>query len=73
VRRTLGRPLNVARLAKAAFTFEGATRYAAWKIERHTGVAIPVTPWRERHPLMAAPLAAWTLWRARRAVSRRQG
>ncbi len=61
-----GRPLNVARLMKAAFTFEGAARYAAWKVERHTGVAIPLSPWAERHPVLAAPGAAWRLWRAKR-------
>jgi hypothetical protein len=64
VRAAMGKPLNLARLVKAAFTFEGAARYAAWKIERHTGVAVPLTPWRERHPLLAAPGAAWRLWRA---------
>ena len=66
MRRTLGRPLNAARLVKAAFTFEGAARYAAWKVERHTGVALPLTPWRERHPILAAPGALWRLWRAKR-------
>lgn len=66
LRRGLGRPLNAARLVKAAFTFDGAARYAAWKIERHTGVATPLTPWRERHPVLAAPGVLWRLWRARR-------
>ncbi|MDB5455479.1 MAG: hypothetical protein JWP92_1064 [Caulobacter sp.] len=65
-RRRLGKPLNLARLVKAAFTFEGAARYAAWKIERHTGLAVPLTPWRERHPILAAPGVLWSLWRARR-------
>lgn len=65
-RRLMGRPLNAARLVKAAFTFEGAARYAAWKIERHSGVAVPLTPWRERHPVLAAPGVLWRLWRARR-------
>jgi len=68
LRRALGRPLNLARLAKAAFTFEGAARYAAWKIERHTGVAVPLTPWRERYPLLAAPGVLWRLWRRDRAA-----
>lgn len=67
VRRRLGKSLNVARLIKAAFTFEGAARYAAWKIERHTGVAVPLTPWREKHPVLAAPGVLWRLWRAQRA------
>ncbi|WP_091735055.1 hypothetical protein [Phenylobacterium immobile] len=65
-RRTFGRPLNIARLIKAAFTFEGAARYAVWKIERHTGVALPLTPWTERHPVLAAPAMMLKLWRARR-------
>ena len=65
-RRRLGKPLNVLRLAKASRTFEGAARYAAWKIERHTGVALEVTPWREKHPLLAAPGVLWRVWRGRR-------
>jgi len=66
LRRLLGRPLNIARLLKAAFTFEGAARYAAWKIERHTGVPVAVTPWRERHPILAAPGVLWRVARERR-------
>lgn len=65
-RRRLGKPLNIARLLKATFTFEGAARYGAWKIERHTGVAVPLTPWRERHPILAAPGVLWRLRKARR-------
>ncbi len=66
LRRRLGKPLNLARLAKAAFTFEGAGRYAAWKIERHTGLQVPMTPWRERHVILASPGVFWRLWQARR-------
>jgi len=62
-RRRAGKPLNLARLAKAAFTFDGAARYALWKIERHTGIALPLTPWRERHPILAAPGVLWRVWR----------
>lgn len=65
-RRALGKPLNVARLIKAAFTFEGAARYGAWKIERHTGMAVPLTAWRERHPILAAPGVLWRLRKLRR-------
>lgn len=64
--RRWGKPLNVARLLKAAFTFDGAARYAAWKIERHTGVPVPLTPWRERHPILAAPGVLWRVWRTKR-------
>ncbi len=46
LRRRMGRPLNYARLIKAAFTFDGAARYAAWKIERHTGMPVALTPGR---------------------------
>lgn len=65
-RRRLGKPLNLLRLLRASTTFDGAARYAAWKIERHTGVKVPLTPWRERHPVLAAPGVLWSVWRARR-------
>jgi len=65
-----GKPLNVARILKAAFTFDGAARYAAYKIERHTGIGIAVTPFRERHPFLAAP-GAWLELRTRQAEARR--
>lgn len=69
LRKLAGKPLNVARLLKAAFTFQGAARYAAWKIERHTGVAVEVTPWRERHPILAAPGVLVKVWKGRRRAS----
>ncbi|MBL8774218.1 MAG: hypothetical protein JNK30_22710 [Phenylobacterium sp.] len=65
-----GKPLNVARILKAAFTFDGAARYAAYKIARHTGIEIELTPWRERHPFLAAP-GAWLELRRRRRLARR--
>lgn len=64
--RRWGKPLNIVRLVKAAFTFDGAARYAAWKIERHTGVPVPLTPWAERHPILAAPGVLWRLRREQR-------
>lgn len=67
-RRLFGKPLNVARLLRATATFDGAARYAAWKVERHTGVAVEVTPWREKHPVLAAPGVLWRVWRARRST-----
>ncbi|MCR6632818.1 MAG: hypothetical protein NVV74_23785 [Magnetospirillum sp.] len=64
LRRRLGKPLAALRLAKAAFTFEGGASYLVWKIERHTGYRLALTPWQRRHPLLAAlPL----LLRLRRA------
>lgn len=65
-RRRLGKPLNLLRLVKASTTFEGAARYAAWKIERHTGMPVRITPFRERYPLLAAPQVLWDLSQHRR-------
>ncbi|MBC7953852.1 MAG: hypothetical protein H7Z12_18795 [Rhodospirillaceae bacterium] len=63
-RRWLGKPLAAARLVKGAFTFAGGANYLAWKIERHTGYRLRLTPWQQRHPILAAvPL----LLRLRRA------
>ncbi|MFT8586107.1 hypothetical protein [Acetobacter papayae] len=62
-RVTLGRPLNILRLCKAAFTFAGGARYAAWKIRRHSGISIEVSPFAEKHPLLAAPPVLFRLWR----------
>ncbi|MEJ2407898.1 MAG: hypothetical protein P8Y58_01890 [Novosphingobium sp.] len=69
-RQRLGKPYNVLRLLKASTTFDGAARYAAWKIERHTGVPVAITPWRERHPVLAAPGVLWQVWRHRKARDR---
>ncbi len=69
LRRRLGKPLNVLRLAKATTTFEGAARYAAWKIKRHTGREMKVGPLQERFPLLAAPEAARLLWQHHRRRS----
>lgn len=70
-RRRMGKPLNILRLVKASTTFDGAARYAAWKIERHTGVPVQLTPWRERHPVLAAPGVLWQVWRAQKRTQGR--
>ncbi|WP_379548518.1 hypothetical protein ACFCW2_04940 [Qipengyuania sp. DSG2-2] len=67
-RQRLGKALNLLRLAKATTTFEGAARYGAWKVERHTGVALEVTPFAERYPLLAAPGALFRVLRAKRSA-----
>ena len=64
-RRWQGRVLSVLRLAKAAMTFHSCVEYAAWKIERHTGVCIDVTPGLQRHPLLLGPRVLWQLLRRR--------
>ncbi len=68
-RQRMGKPLNFIRLLKASTTFEGAARYGAWKIERHTGVPVKLTPWREKHPVLAAPGVLFDVWRKKRAGS----
>ncbi|MBT2135374.1 hypothetical protein KK137_13635 [Croceibacterium sp. LX-88] len=65
-RRRLGKLLNLARLVKASTTFDGGMRYIAWKVERHTGETIEVTPLREKYPLIAGPAILRQLLRARR-------
>ena len=51
------------RLVKAASTFTGGPDYLAWKIERHSGVKVELTPWQRRHPILAAPGMFWRLYR----------
>jgi hypothetical protein len=55
--------LSVARLVKAAFTFQDGAQYLLWKIERHSGVTIEVTPWQRRHPVLASSVLFWKLYR----------
>ena len=71
-RQRLGKALNLVRLGKATTTFEGAAKYGAWKVERHTGVALEVTPFAEKYPLLAAPGALVRVLRAKRSA-RREG
>lgn len=63
VRRVVGKLLNALRILKSIFTFEGGLSYVLWKVERHSGVRLPVTAWQQRHPLLCAPLLAWRLYR----------
>ena len=51
-RRRLGHFLWLLRLSKAALTFSNGVDYAAWKIGRHAGVEIEVTPRLRRYPLL---------------------
>lgn len=63
--RRAGKPLNVLRLLRAATTFEGGARYLAWKVKRHTGIEVPLTPFNERHPLISSPVLVSRYLRAR--------
>lgn len=50
----VGKRRQVAKLAKASFTFAGGVDYLAWKINRHAGTAIEIKPWQRRWPLLGA-------------------
>ena len=58
-----GKLLSVARLIKALFTFEGGLDYIAWKLERHSGVAVEIPARVRRHPLIFIWGLFWKLYR----------
>lgn len=66
LRRLQGRLLNVARLVKAFFTFENGVDYVAWKLQRHLGQPIEITPRLRRFPLIFGWPLLWRLWKERR-------
>jgi hypothetical protein len=63
VRKIQGKLLSILRLMKAAFTFQGGADYLIWKIERHSGVKIELTPAQRRHPIWAGLTTFWRLYR----------
>lgn len=63
VRRLQGKALSILRLLKASFTFDGGLPYLAWKIERHSGVQLQITPFMRRFPRLGAIGAFWRTWR----------
>ncbi len=63
VRRLWGKGLSVARLLKAAFTFNDGFEYLLWKIERHSGIYVEPTPLQRRWPLLFAWPLFWRLYR----------
>ncbi len=64
LRRPQGKLINLLRIMKAAFTFDGGVDYVLWKIERHSGVKVEATPMLRRHPLLACWPTVWRLYRA---------
>ena len=62
-RRLFGKPLNVLRLMKSLFTFDGGVDYALWKVERHTGVRVPISGFERRHPILTSPMLLWRVFR----------
>lgn len=63
LRRFQGKLLTVLRLIKAVFTFDGGVDYILWKIQRHSGMVIEVTPWMRHHPVLAGGPILWRLFR----------
>lgn len=61
-RMMLGKVANIMRLAKATLTFQGGLDYAAWKIQRHTGHTITITPRLRRHPVLLGFPKLIALW-----------
>ena len=60
--RRNGKLLTIARLTKAAFTYQGGIDYLSWKINRHAGTSIAITPWQRRHPFLTALYLVPKLW-----------
>ena len=63
IRKIQGKILSIFRLMKAAFTFQGGADYIIWKIERHSGVKVELTPAQRRHPIWAGLTTFWRLYR----------
>lgn len=61
LRRWQGHIFSVFRLMKAVFTFKDCVDYAAWKIKRHTGISIKVTPVLQKHPILFGFTILWHL------------
>lgn len=62
-RRIQGKVLNLLRLAKGLFTFQGGVDYILWKVERHSGVRPEIPPRLQHHPWLAKGVVLWKLYR----------
>jgi len=62
MRRVQGKTLSALRLLKALLTFENGLQYIQWKIERHSGVRIEVSPSLQKFPLLAVCVTFWRLF-----------
>jgi hypothetical protein len=63
LRSLQGKVLSVLRLLKGWATFQGGTDYILWKIERHSGVKIELSPRLKKHPFVALWVVSWRLYR----------
>ncbi len=58
-----GKILSALRLVKGTLTFEGGVDYILWKIKRHSGVTLAVSPFLKRHPVLAMVVLSWRLYK----------
>lgn len=63
LRRLQGKGLSLLRLIKSLLTFHGGVDYIVWKLERHSGAPITVTPRIRRYPLLFGWGLLWQLYR----------
>jgi predicted nucleotidyltransferase len=63
VRGFQGKMLSALRLLKGLLTFEGGPEYIQWKIERHSGIRVTVSPRLKRYPVLSACVLVWRLYR----------
>ena len=59
----LGKMLSVLRLSKGLLTFRGGIDYILWKIERHSGVKVEVSPRLRKLPMLGVCITFWRLFR----------
>ena len=52
LRKYWTRLLNVLRLIKASFTFEGGIEYLTWKLKRHKGISIELSEKQKKYPII---------------------
>jgi len=62
-RRITGKLMSPARWLKALATFEGGLDYAAWKLERHSGVPVQIPERVRRRPWLHVWGELWRLYR----------
>ncbi len=63
IRTLQGKILSVLRLLKGLFTFKGGVDYILWKIERHSGDRVEVSPALRRFTPLALVVIFWRLFR----------
>ncbi|HPD60355.1 MAG TPA: hypothetical protein PKV48_01155, partial [Thermodesulfobacteriota bacterium] len=63
LRRVQGKTLSLLQLVKGLYTFQGGLDYVLWKIERHSGIRIPIDNRWRKVPLLRWIIIFWRLYR----------